>query len=529
MDAVRRAIRDSGATAVMHFAAWLSVPDSVRDPAGYYRNNVTGTLGDARGDGGGRLPAVRVLVDMRRLRRAGRDADQRNASDGADQRLRTDQAGDRARAAALRARLRHPVDPAALLQRGGRRSGRRAWRGSRAGDSRHSARDRGGARRPPIDIFGEDYPTPDGTCLRDYIHVTDLADAHMRALGWLQAGGASASYNVGTERPSSVKDVIAAVERVTGLPVTRRSAPRRAGDPAVLYASAAADPPGPGLGRPARRSRHHRARRLALARHASARLWDGRPLRRRSRRMTRDALYRLLRYARPYRGAAGRRCGGDGVYGAASAGVATLIRPIFDEVLPTREHLLPITLAILVVYFLKGLGAYLSSLSDDRRRAARRPRSAQRVVPAHARPVGRVLLAADDRPADVADHQRRRRRCSARCRRRSATSRASRWRSWSSWRADLLRRAAGARLPHRRAARRLSAGAFGQRVRRTTRRSQEALEQMSHVSAEAFTGHRIVKAFGAEAREAAKFERGVGAVLSHEHAGDQRAVACCRR
>ena len=91
---------------------------------------------------------------------------------------------------------------------------------------------------PPIDIFGEDYPTPDGTCLRDYIHVTDLADAHLRALGWLQGGGASGTYNAGTERPSSVKDVIAAVERATGLPVARRSAPRRPGDPAILYASA---------------------------------------------------------------------------------------------------------------------------------------------------------------------------------------------------------------------------------------------------------------------------------------------------
>jgi UDP-glucose-4-epimerase GalE len=90
----------------------------------------------------------------------------------------------------------------------------------------------------PIHIFGEDYPTPDGTCLRDYIHVTDLADAHVRALARLEQGGASASYNVGTERPSSVRDVIAAVERVTGKPVLWRSAPRRAGDPAVLYASA---------------------------------------------------------------------------------------------------------------------------------------------------------------------------------------------------------------------------------------------------------------------------------------------------
>ena len=91
---------------------------------------------------------------------------------------------------------------------------------------------------PPLEIFGEDYPTPDGTCLRDYIHVTDLADAHVRALARLEGGGPSASYNVGTECPSSVRQVIEAVERVTGRTVARRSAARRPGDPAVLYASA---------------------------------------------------------------------------------------------------------------------------------------------------------------------------------------------------------------------------------------------------------------------------------------------------
>jgi len=94
---------------------------------------------------------------------------------------------------------------------------------------------RGGS---PLEVFGEDYPTPDGTCLRDYIHVTDLADAHVKALARLESDGASATYNVGTERPSSVRDVIAAVERVTGQLVAVRSAPRRPGDPAVLYASA---------------------------------------------------------------------------------------------------------------------------------------------------------------------------------------------------------------------------------------------------------------------------------------------------
>jgi UDP-glucose 4-epimerase len=90
----------------------------------------------------------------------------------------------------------------------------------------------------PLKLFGEDYPTPDGTCLRDYIHVTDLADAHVRALARLQDGGPSATYNLGTGRPSSVKDVIAAVESVTGRRAVVERAPRRPGDPAALFAAA---------------------------------------------------------------------------------------------------------------------------------------------------------------------------------------------------------------------------------------------------------------------------------------------------
>jgi UDP-glucose-4-epimerase GalE len=90
----------------------------------------------------------------------------------------------------------------------------------------------------PFEIFGEDYPTPDGTCLRDYVHVVDLADAHVRALRRLESDGGSATYNVGTERPSSVRDVLASVERVTGERVVYSSAARRPGDPSVLFASA---------------------------------------------------------------------------------------------------------------------------------------------------------------------------------------------------------------------------------------------------------------------------------------------------
>jgi UDP-arabinose 4-epimerase len=91
-------------------------------------------------------------------------------------------------------------------------------------------------RRASISIFGTDYPTPDGTALRDYIHVMDLADAHVAALRHLLAGGESAALNLGTGRGASVREVISTVERVTGRSVPVTEAPRRAGDPPALVA-----------------------------------------------------------------------------------------------------------------------------------------------------------------------------------------------------------------------------------------------------------------------------------------------------
>ena len=238
VQAVRKAIRDSGATAVMHFAAWLAVADSVRDPAGYYRNNVAGTLG--------------TLEAM--------------AAEGCKHFVFSSTCAVYGEPIETPLRETHPTAPInaygqtklaiehALphFERAyGIRSVRLRYFNAAGADpdgelgEDHSPEVHVIPRAfeavvtgTPIDVFGEDYPTPDGTCLRDYIHVTDLADAHVRALAWLAGGEQSATYNVGTERPSSVRDVIAAVERVTGRPVNRRSAPRRPGDPAVLYASA---------------------------------------------------------------------------------------------------------------------------------------------------------------------------------------------------------------------------------------------------------------------------------------------------
>jgi UDP-glucose-4-epimerase GalE len=236
--AVRRALRDSAASAVVHFAAWLSVGDSVRDPMGYYRNNVVGTLGTLEAMA---AEGCRTFVFSSTCAVYGEPTETplRETHPTApinaygQTKLAVEQALPHIeRAYGIRSiRLRYfnaaGADPDGELGEDHAPEIHlipRAFEAARGG--------------PPLELFGEDYPTPDGTCLRDYVHVTDLADAHVRALARLEGGGPSATYNVGTERPSSVREVIAAVERVTGLTVARRSAPRRAGDPAVLYASA---------------------------------------------------------------------------------------------------------------------------------------------------------------------------------------------------------------------------------------------------------------------------------------------------
>lgn len=92
--------------------------------------------------------------------------------------------------------------------------------------------------RPAVDLFGEDYPTPDGTCVRDYVHVSDLARAHVQALDGLgELRRASSVYNLGGGSGCSVREVIEAAREVTGRPIPTRRASRRPGDPAVLVAS----------------------------------------------------------------------------------------------------------------------------------------------------------------------------------------------------------------------------------------------------------------------------------------------------
>ena len=239
VDAVRRAIRESRATAVMHFAAWLNVGDSVRDPAGYYRNNVGGalaTLEAMAAEGCRRFvfsstcavygePAELPLRETQPTSPVNAYGQTKLA---VEQALPHFERAYGIRTMSLRYFNAAGADPEGEI---GEDHSPEIHAIPRAFDAAM-----GGA---PFEIFGEDYPTPDGTCLRDYVHVADLADAHVRALRALETGDPSATYNVGTERPSSVREVLAAVESVIGSPVPRLTGERRPGDPSALYASAA--------------------------------------------------------------------------------------------------------------------------------------------------------------------------------------------------------------------------------------------------------------------------------------------------
>ena len=238
VDGVRRALRDTGASAVMHFAAWLIVSDSVSDPVGYYRNNVVGTLGTLEAMA---VEKVTRFVFSSTCATYGEPVDvplrESHPTSPINAYGQTKLAIEQAlphyeRAYGMKSiRLRY-FNAAGADADGelGEDHAPEIHVIPRAFDAASGGQ--------PLLIFGEDYPTPDGTCLRDYIHVADLASAHVLGLKRLEQGGLSATYNVGTERPSSVREVIAAVEKVTGRTVNRQSAPRRAGDPAMLYASA---------------------------------------------------------------------------------------------------------------------------------------------------------------------------------------------------------------------------------------------------------------------------------------------------
>ncbi len=236
--AVRGALRRSAAGALMHFAAFLDVGESVRDPVRYYRNNVVGALSVLEAMAAESVP---YFVFSSTCATYGEPIETPIAETHPQRPINaygeTKLAVERALPHFERA---HGIRWMAL----------RYFNASGADPDGEIGEDHSpeihvipraieaAAGGPGLQVFGDDYPTPDGTCLRDYIHVSDLADAHVRALQALAETGRSGAYNLGTGHPHSVKDVIGAVERVTGRSVKWTLGPRRAGDPAVLYAAA---------------------------------------------------------------------------------------------------------------------------------------------------------------------------------------------------------------------------------------------------------------------------------------------------
>lgn len=229
-----------GPSAVMHFAAWLSVPESVREPAGYYRNNVIGTLTlleAAARAGVSRFVFSSTCAVFGEPERVPIDEThpQRPINAYGETKLTIERALPHfERAYGLRS--------VALRYFNASGADADGWLGEDHDPEIHLIPNAIRATRPggtPLQVFGDDYPTPDGTCQRDYIHVSDLASAHLLALGRLEAGEPSAAYNLGNERAISVREVINAVEQVTSRPVPNVTAPRRPGDPARLVASSA--------------------------------------------------------------------------------------------------------------------------------------------------------------------------------------------------------------------------------------------------------------------------------------------------
>ena len=231
------ALRRHRAEAVLHFAALAIVPDSVRDPDNYYRVNVQGTKSV--------LDAMRA-ADVGRIVFSGTCATYGNR---AEMPLRE----------TARQEPEHPYGTTKLAAEWMIKDYARAYGigyailryfnaagadldGRHGEDRRHEthliplALRAAAGRGPTLQVFGDDWPTRDGTCVRDYVHTVDLADAHQRAVEAIEPGAARI-YNVGTGNGATVLEVIRACEAVVGRSIPREEAPRRPGDPPTLIAS----------------------------------------------------------------------------------------------------------------------------------------------------------------------------------------------------------------------------------------------------------------------------------------------------
>jgi len=234
---LERVIKDEAIDAIVHFAAFAYVGESVTKPEIYFQNNVVGSLSllDAM-----RHTGVKPIVFSSTCATYGmpdrmpitEDTLQRPINPYGETKLMIERAlawygpAHDIRSVSLRYFNACGADPEGEI-------------GEEHDPETHLIPlilDAALGKRAAIDVFGTDYPTPDGTAVRDYIHVQDLADAHVKALSYLFEGGATTQVNLGTGTGNSVTEVIDAVERVTGRKVPKRLVARRAGDPPELVA-----------------------------------------------------------------------------------------------------------------------------------------------------------------------------------------------------------------------------------------------------------------------------------------------------
>lgn len=223
--------------AVMHFAAYLYVGELVEQPAKYYANNVANTLGllDAMREAG-----ISSIVFSSSAATYG--TPERNPIPEDHPQLPINPYGE----------TKLAVERALKWYGGAYGMRWAALRYFNAAGADHDGEtgeahdpethlvplvlEAGMGKRPPVKVFGTDYPTPDGTAVRDYVHVSDLADAHVLALKRLLAGGESLAANLGTGDGYSVRQILDEAGRALGSPIPHENAPRRAGDPAELVA-----------------------------------------------------------------------------------------------------------------------------------------------------------------------------------------------------------------------------------------------------------------------------------------------------
>jgi len=237
-DLVARTLRQHNIDSVIHFAASIVVPDSVRDPLGYYRNNTLNTCN---------LIDVAIECGVKQFIFSSTAAVYGNAEHvpvredeptapiapyGTSKLMSEIMLHDAAKAHGLRFVVLRYFNVA-----GADPKGRTGQSTPQATHLIKVACEAALGKRAKLDVFGTDYATPDGTCQRDYIHVSDLVSAHSAALSYLRSGGGSATFNCGYGRGASVFEVISSVKRVSGVDFQVDIAPRRDGDPAALIAN----------------------------------------------------------------------------------------------------------------------------------------------------------------------------------------------------------------------------------------------------------------------------------------------------